>query len=494
MIRTLIVDDEHLIRLAVKQMIDWPSLGIELVGEAAVGPEALEMIQRLRPDLALLDIDLPVMNGIEICRALKERNIPTKVVILTGYDTFDYIQQCLRLGVLDYVVKPIEERELYRALQSACQSISQERQVQEMLLEQGADLAPGPSQEERIQELLSDAGDAWVCAANIDGFAQRYRSSREQAFALKTTREQLQALFDQSKGMSGLHLESNGFIWISKMPLLKTKQQLTGLQARLCDANGISISVGLCTTPVTLGNYPACRRIALSALAKKFYSGPGSCNEAGSEVQEWNASVPPLDLPAIRNLLLNRPKRAFLAHLDASLAEFMKLHPSRQQLTLYCMRIINVILDFGAIATPGDDDQLGALERCDTAEELKTAMLEICASLVDRVTTRNQVNPLIHRAISYIQENYADPELSLGGIAGALRIAPGYLGRVFKQSQGVTITKFITRYRIDRAMELLIRGEYRKIADVALAVGYHDALYFSKEFKRLKGVSPSKYL
>ena len=124
MIRTLIVDDEYLIRYSIRHLVDWNALGYEIIGEAENGPDALTQIRSLHPDLVLLDINLPLMDGIEVCRQLKELHIPTEVLILTGYDDFKYIQSCLRLGVLNYVVKPLEEKELTEALLKAA-SVSQ---------------------------------------------------------------------------------------------------------------------------------------------------------------------------------------------------------------------------------------------------------------------------------------------------------------------------------------------------------------------------------
>ncbi len=116
MYRVMIIDDEMSARRLLQASIDWQSLDMELVGEAASGIEAINIIDELRPDIVFVDINMPFMNGIEFTQVATERYTDLVIIILTGFDDFEYARQCVRLPVVEYMLKPFVRQEVTEVL------------------------------------------------------------------------------------------------------------------------------------------------------------------------------------------------------------------------------------------------------------------------------------------------------------------------------------------------------------------------------------------
>ena len=130
MIRMLIVDDEYYIRLGIRSAIDWQSIGIEIVGEAEDGEQGLELALELKPDLILMDIRMPFMDGLELMEKISEEHLDCGIIVLSGYDEFEYAQRAIKYGVLDYLLKPIDKQKLKETVQNASAAVRKRRSVQ----------------------------------------------------------------------------------------------------------------------------------------------------------------------------------------------------------------------------------------------------------------------------------------------------------------------------------------------------------------------------
>lgn len=116
MYRVMVIDDEMSARRLLQEAVDWNSLNMEVVGEAASGIEAINIMDELRPDLVFVDINMPFMNGIEFTKLATKRYPNLKIIILTAYDDFEYARQCIPLPVMEYMLKPIVRQDVYEVL------------------------------------------------------------------------------------------------------------------------------------------------------------------------------------------------------------------------------------------------------------------------------------------------------------------------------------------------------------------------------------------
>ena len=129
MYRVIIVDDEPVIRRGLRETIEWDALGLEVAGEAADGIEALKLIRETRPEILITDIRMPEMDGIELIREVKKLDLNIKITILSGYSDYDYLKAAIRLGVDNYLLKPIDNDELISNLRNAVDEIEKEAAV-----------------------------------------------------------------------------------------------------------------------------------------------------------------------------------------------------------------------------------------------------------------------------------------------------------------------------------------------------------------------------
>ncbi len=151
MYRVMIIDDEMSARKLLQISIDWISLNMEVVGEAASGIEAINIIDDLRPDIVFVDISMPFMNGIEFTQLATKRYPDLVIIILTGFDDFEYARQCIRLPVVEYMLKPIVRQELTEVLSQIKENLDK-RNIRTPEL--GQDITP--SAIEQIMQYLRD--------------------------------------------------------------------------------------------------------------------------------------------------------------------------------------------------------------------------------------------------------------------------------------------------------------------------------------------------
>jgi two-component system response regulator YesN len=122
----LVADDERWIRERIISSIDWSRIGLKIAGEAADGEEALSLYRELRPDIILTDIRMPGISGLDFLKSLTEEGLSAKVIIISGYSDFDYAQKAIKLGVTDYILKPVENTELINVVKKCIRQIEAE--------------------------------------------------------------------------------------------------------------------------------------------------------------------------------------------------------------------------------------------------------------------------------------------------------------------------------------------------------------------------------
>lgn len=136
MYKLLIADDEALIREGIRKLVDFESLGIGEVFEASSGSKAIELFEANTPEIVLLDINMPILNGLEVAKKIKQKAPDTKIAIITGYDYFDYAVTALKIGVEDYILKPISKQDVQDVLAKlirAYEAILEQRELRNLM-------------------------------------------------------------------------------------------------------------------------------------------------------------------------------------------------------------------------------------------------------------------------------------------------------------------------------------------------------------------------
>lgn len=133
MIKVFLAEDETIIRQGIKNNIDWNSNGFELVGEAGDGEYAYPMILKYQPDILLTDVKMPFMDGLELSRAVKKALPKTKIIVFSGYNEFDYAKEAIKIGISDYLLKPVTAVSLMESLKKVADQILEERENSRLL-------------------------------------------------------------------------------------------------------------------------------------------------------------------------------------------------------------------------------------------------------------------------------------------------------------------------------------------------------------------------
>lgn len=162
--RLLIAEDELWLRKRLVSTIDWPSYGISEVYEAEDGGEALEIALKEKPDIVITDIRMPELSGIDLMKKLNENSIFSKMIVVSGYDDFEYAQGALRMGAINYLLKPVDEEELLDSVKRCVEELKKEKNKEtvfdkqsaasEMLMEHIYEDLIFETSEKRTEELL----------------------------------------------------------------------------------------------------------------------------------------------------------------------------------------------------------------------------------------------------------------------------------------------------------------------------------------------------
>ena len=178
MYKLMIADDEPLIRRGIKQLIDLSSLQIGEIHEASTGEEALKVFEEFKPEIVLMDINMPKIDGLSVAKKIKSINPDTKIAIITGYNYFDYAQTAIKIGVEDYILKPVTKSEIEALLVKVVSKLNEEKRQRELLaLASEEDSSSGTQHFEKlILEQLSNPNLALGELAKQLGFSTNYLS------------------------------------------------------------------------------------------------------------------------------------------------------------------------------------------------------------------------------------------------------------------------------------------------------------------------------
>lgn len=511
--KVFFVEDEIVTREGIRDKVDWLGYGFEFCGEAPDGEIALPLLQTIRPDVLITDIKMPFMDGLELARIVHERMPATKIVILSGHDEFEYAQEAIKLGVNDYLLKPVTVRDLHRTLQQLAAELDRERQAQQ-------DLRRLRSQVEETraslrQRLLLDLAVGAVSSARaieqseelgIDLLAQAYL-----VIVIKIEASDPSAAFDYqlyARTCSELArlVEPDPDVFLVKKDLEEIVLILKGESIEaLADKSALVrdlIEQLACRTECQLtisGGTPK-RRItdictsfveALAGLQSTTqYNGNGN-GVAKAELLKINKSAVESYLKCGVKEDLDEFFDTFIWPMGETVLESAIVrHYILMDTVLTAAKFIS---DLG-----GNSDQvipdLHLIEDIRTIDQIRE---QVQAILLAALTFRDsqvisQYTAMIQQASAYIDSHYADPNLSLPEVAGEAHLSPSHFCTIFSQETGKTFKEYLTEIRIQRARELL-RTTSLKSFEIAEQIGYGDPHYFSYVFRKHTGQSPTEY-
>lgn len=517
MLKVLLVDDEMFVRMGLRSLIDWESLGYEVCGEAENGEEAYAEIERLDPDLVITDIRMPVLDGLGLIRrAAEELLSPPSFVIISGYHDFHYAQKALRYGVQDYLLKPVDDEEMEDTLKKLAAKLSMRRLSRKKgeALSSGASsalemLIRGSVRQEDAPQVASVLGmeKASRFTYAIIGMQKTPESAEEKESLAGRLASSVRSVLggtagelpivEQPPGLYGLLIDASRLEASGRT----LEDFLYLLQRELTRSAGLPVVLYAGRTVDRITEVEASYRTACEALLYQ-YAEDGRPVIAYESVQGTPLSYfdiePRLYAQLLEHLEENRLE-ACLRTLDEMLGQFKtkRLAPSAVagSVTRCVIDIVNVIWGMD-----GEENSLrtlpGMMEWQDrqgglgVLRERFAAFLTEASDYISRLR-KEQTKGGIEKIRKFIEAHYME-NISLKTIAAKFFMNPVYLGQLFRKTYGVYFNDFLLGIRVGEAKKLLRQTDLR-MYEVADKVGFQNADYFVTQFEKLEGVTPTEY-
>lgn len=541
MLKIFLAEDEVVVRETIKRMIPWEELGFELVGEAADGEMALPLLLRQQPDLLITDIKMPFMDGLTLARLAKKEIPGLKVVILSGYDDFNYAKQAIGIGVEDYLLKPITknalierlseirsryehektQKEYYEKFQREMQAYEKNssRDLFEALVGGSMDMMEVYKRAEKLGlDIVAEAYNVLIFTMNCD---EDFSGQRDEYSSWEA--ESLELLENFFAGHSSAMLfRSNIF---SYGVLLKGQRETIEENTRACvdeirkilsrqdGRREWFLAVGQSVerlSQIQKSYHTASRAFSQRYLYDEnilYYDEMETMEHPGGQAEtEDNAYLQKVDVNALNPAILQK----FLSNgLQEETENFVKDYfyaigqEPMESLVFRNYVILNV--RFSVISfIKGLGCDTNEMESADTEEVLAESgknmesaiayakkMISQAIGIRDQ-NSGNKNRSILKTAVDFIDSHYMDEEISLNTVANVANVSSNHFSALFSQNMGQTFIEYLTTLRMNKAKELL-RCTGMRSSEIAGEIGYKDAHYFSYLFKKTQGMTPSDY-
>ncbi len=530
MLKVFLAEDEFIIREGIKNNIDWQAYGYEFCGEASDGELAFPLIQKTRPDILITDIKMPFVDGLALSRLVKKELPETEIIILSGYEEFDYAKEAIQIGVARYLLKPINGETLLQEIDSVAEIILGKQKEKEIREKYQKEMEENSLRDQMdlfqhlvtgdcsMEELLSVAGKLdlkimapWysIVLLKIQSMKHDYEEYSGSIVVVderivKLAEPEHVLIFDRA-------LEGRAFLFKadSEEELLAYQKEYLGDVKEVLSGYANLRYFGGIGTPVNrLREIPASFEDASHAFAHRYLVAESCILDSSLLMQEGAAEHEDFRISAVNPEQIDRTKmQEFLRTGDLDevvyfVDEFfgkldggaMKSRIFRQYITMDAyFSIVDFLKGLGLqkdeIEAPDQDSSILQDEK--SAMDYIVRIMEKALVLREKKAS-SRYEDVVSEVIHYIEDNYAQEELSLNLLASHVNFSPNHLSMIFSQQTGQTLIRYLTDYRMNRAKELL-RCSSKKSSVISIEVGYKDPHYFSYLFKKTQGMTPTQY-
>jgi two-component system response regulator YesN len=515
LIKVLIVDDEKLERVLIRKGFPWEDHGFQVIGEASSGMEALEFIKHRKPELIITDISMPHMDGLKLAEHIFSLYEKVHVIIITGYREFEYARRAVKLGVEDFLLKPVDMNELSDITARIKQKISKEKaHEQEVeMLKQNVSADQDILMESFFQRLVEQrTGEdeatkklyAYGCEALLDTCCCLSIHLKEEGTVGEPHKKAMDIFREHqsTQTISFLHYMKNIVIFcvgssvkegreIARefhQKLLENKMYATigisgihhgfkGIgKAFIESENALSASVLLGSNQVI--TYEEYLRVMEKNPGKLMFDWDDFLFSLTNGISErvWDGIEDYVN--GIRNSKVTELEYLRLMTMDL-------MSKAGSTLNKYGDSLEQII---------GEDALYEQIRGIQTVDECRK-FLKDCMNIIlyyHNGKKTKQGNKAVNGALSYIDKNFCDPNLSLKTAAAMVYSNESYLSRVFKKEVGLSLIEYVMKKRIEESIFLLNTTDL-KVYEIAEKVGFRDSHYFSICFKKYVGVTVKEF-
>ncbi len=524
MFRTMIVEDEMLVRLGLKNSIDWNKFNMTVIADAADGQAAWEIYQKEKPDLIITDLKMPVMDGMELITRIREKDKKTKIIILSCLEEFDIARKAMSFGVSDYILKlTMTEEEMETVLKKAQEEL--EKQVNENQSRHKENLKKDFVKEKFLEEFLFyniyslkeftayvkeaelrlNPGRLVLCTMEIDHFEilkDRFQDEKGQLIKSALLNILNEIMGNYGRGEAFCDNNSCYILIFSFYDITSEQNVYNELQSILnAIKNAINsylnvyVSFGVSSLRNEYAFLGMMYRESRKMLEQKFFSGTGTFL-AGSVPDFDRIAAEKINslrsLPKLLKILGDSAVKDYQGKVDAFAANGPK---EKEQIQTFFHRLLQWL---SSLLYTKDDYSTDfarvyneRIEKSETLDEAVEAFKGFIADTTNEAMKKRILSREVAEALQYIQNNYSS-DINLSRAAEHVRLSPNYLGNLFKKELQVNFVEYLNELRVGKAKELLL-GTYLKSYEIAEKVGFTENTYFCRVFKKVTGMSPNEF-
>jgi Response regulator containing CheY-like receiver domain and AraC-type DNA-binding domain len=489
MLKAVIFDDEYIVAEGLQLMVDWSRYGIELIGTAADGLSALQMVRELQPDIVMTDIRMPGLTGLQLIEEIAKEKPDTACIVFSGFNEFEYIRTALKLGVIDYLDKPITLEKIDEAIRRTIERIGHQQEHTQLKTQVAANKEA--LLEKATLDLLLQGAEALPVWRAAYGKTEAERVTGVTILAATGKP-------DQMEEHSSYRLVSfpYGKEWIMavfhyKLPADELWEQLTVLSPQMQETVGSGQTyTNLAEAGASLKEANRALRYAVFLEEKgwtRFEPAEESLPKGLSEREE-----------EIVFCMRTGNKEGLLRQLDEykHWMEVERLSPELVEQEVMKLAYIGYQV---AMEAGGDTRQnartlvphweLGEMSSRDRMFEWLREQMELLHNFMraDRQAARHNA---VEKALAFIEKHYLE-SFTLQEVAEHVGMNATYLSLLFKEKVGTSYIKYVTKLRMEQAKVMLLRGML--VNDVSKRVGYYNYRHFTELFKKYTGVTPGQF-
>lgn len=525
----LVVDDEEEIREGIIRKIDWESYGFRIIGSAGNGSDALEIAENLQPDVVMTDVMMPFMDGLELGERIIRMNPEAKLLVFSGADEFEYAQKALRIQAVEYILKPIDARELGETLTKIKETLDKEYEAKrnlETLREHYMESIPVIREQTMValiegriarEQLEKKSGiaqldlEAWGYTVGLLELEPDQRTETKDMFPnhdemlIPVTLKQIadEILPSYAKVTTFYYDDMVGAVvnLYQERDILRVIEGMDHVCKTMQKIYNVIVTGGIGTACKSAAELRYARKEAQTALSYRVAFGSGQAIYLGdvepkkTSVLQFQGSDETELMDAIKVGNANEIERKVKGLFEKIRGQML----SNSQLEVYFIEVkiaFMRLLQYYEIETEilNEIEGLHVVDGIHSLNEAEKWMIlkSLEISRVIDETRKNSRSMITMRAKEYMLKNYSDEELTVEKVSSILHVSPNYFSTLFKKEMQVSFISYLTEIRMKKAVEFLDMTDDKSYM-IAEKVGYSDPNYFSHVFKKHFGVSPQKY-
>ena len=526
--RVFLVEDESTIRSTLRDTVPWEQLGYTFVGEATDGEMALPLIGTTHPDVLITDIKMPFMDGLSLSKLVLKEFPNTKIIIISGYDDFEYARQAIEIGVEQYLLKPITKANLMNVLREVKEKIEQEQEQRNYQAQFQRDSQEYEQFARRsfieqvvagklsVQQIYEDAGRLGLelkaqsyCIALFSAMGETYSDTDARV------REDLLGHFMKHPEYLLLRWNLSTYMLLIMGEKSRMDSYIQSCIAAITNRYNVYdgtkpwyVAVGM--TAGRLSQLPECFE-DVSRLWAYRYIQPDTHILTSDTVKEQGVKDTSADLGNFDvskfnpEMLMEIMKTAAPEEIPNVVSEFLLDISSAVGSPAFCHYVMLstrfTAIQFVSSLGVKQEKLLEGITCQDMTEQQNVEMQDLRRYMNEFImqavklriqNSANQYRDILGRAVDYIDSHFTDDSLSLNTVAKEVNISANYLSAVFSQEMKSTFVEYVTSKRMSLAKELL-RTTDKHSGEIALEVGYKDPHYFSFLFKKTQGMTTREY-